>query len=242
MQPRDRERLRRMLRANQRRGWLPGVSQDHPGRFETGPGAPLTTESLVARFGTELEALAGQVHHAGDADEVAGRVLGLLAQHGVSEVLAWSDEALEVPGLGPALRATGISTIQPSLSTDPVRRARDLSDLDPVLVGLSGAQAGLAETGSIVVASGPGRSRLVSLLPPIHVTVLRANRIVSSLAELFETQPELAVQGSNLVVITGPSRTADIEMTLSRGVHGPREIHVIVWGAERCRSLASAGP
>ena len=96
-------------------------------------------------------------------------------------------------------------------------------------LGLTGADAGLAETGSVVLASGPGRSRLASLLVPVHVAVLHVDRLVNDVAVLLATRPDLVAAGSNLVAITGPSRTADIEHTLSRGVHGPGEVHVILY-------------
>jgi L-lactate utilization protein LutC len=98
-------------------------------------------------------------------------------------------------------------------------------------VGLTGADAGLAETGSVVIASGPGRSRMASLLVPVHVAVLRVDRLVDSISTLLATRGDLVAAGSNLVAITGPSRTADIEHTLSRGVHGPGEVHVILFEA-----------
>jgi L-lactate dehydrogenase complex protein LldG len=102
--------------------------------------------------------------------------------------------------------------------------------LTSVHVGLTGADAGLAETGSIVVASGPGKSRLASLLPPVHVAILARDRLTASLAALIRERPYLATSGANFVCITGPSRTADIEHTLTRGVHGPKEVHVVIVG------------
>jgi L-lactate dehydrogenase complex protein LldG len=71
-------------------------------------------------------------------------------------------------------------------------------------------------------------ARLISLLPPVHIAVVTADRMLSGLDELLETLPLPAEQSSSMVLITGPSRTADIEQTLVRGVHGPGEIHVVV--------------
>ena len=65
---------------------------------------------------------------------------------------------------------------------------------------------------------------------PVHIAVVDRSRMMRSLPDLLLSRPELATAGSNLVCITGPSRTADIEHTLSRGVHGPREVHVILVG------------
>jgi L-lactate dehydrogenase complex protein LldG len=69
---------------------------------------------------------------------------------------------------------------------------------------------------------------MVSLLPPAHIAVVPASRILTGLDELYRTLPKPADVTSSMVLITGPSRTADIEQILVRGVHGPGEIHVVV--------------
>ena len=71
-------------------------------------------------------------------------------------------------------------------------------------------------------------ARLISLLPPVHVGIVERGRILSGLDELFGLLPQPAEQSSSMVLITGPSRTADIEQILVRGVHGPGEIHVVI--------------
>jgi L-lactate dehydrogenase complex protein LldG len=96
-------------------------------------------------------------------------------------------------------------------------------------VGVSRAAYGLADTGSIVLAAGPDEPRARSLLPPVHVTVLDAHRILPGLPELFrELGGELP---SALAIVTGPSRSADIEQKLVIGVHGPGEVHIVIRGA-----------
>jgi L-lactate dehydrogenase complex protein LldG len=70
--------------------------------------------------------------------------------------------------------------------------------------------------------------RLLSLLPPCHIAVIKESQIVASLDDVFRLLPLPGDVSSAMVVITGPSRTADIEMRLVRGVHGPGEIHVII--------------
>jgi L-lactate dehydrogenase complex protein LldG len=96
-------------------------------------------------------------------------------------------------------------------------------------VGVSRAVYGLADTGSVVLAAGPDEPRARSLLPPVHVTLLDANRILPGLPELFAAlDVELP---SALAIVTGPSRSADIEQRLVIGVHGPGEVHIVVVAA-----------
>ena len=97
-------------------------------------------------------------------------------------------------------------------------------------VGITSADYALANTGTLVMIASPTESRLVSLLPPMHIAVVPASRLLTSLDELFTVVPDPARITSSLVFITGPSRTADIEQILVRGVHGPGEIHVVIVG------------
>jgi len=94
--------------------------------------------------------------------------------------------------------------------------------------GVSSADFALADTGSLVFLSESRKSRLISLLPPRHIAVISREKIVSGLDELFTMVPEPAAHSSSMVIVTGPSRTADIEMRLVRGVHGPGDIHVMI--------------
>jgi L-lactate dehydrogenase complex protein LldG len=95
-------------------------------------------------------------------------------------------------------------------------------------IGITGAEYGLADTGALVVTATREESRLASLLPAVHAAVLPAGRILSSLDELFTVLPDPSAISASLVLIGGPSKTADIEQILTLGVHGPREIHLVV--------------
>jgi L-lactate dehydrogenase complex protein LldG len=94
--------------------------------------------------------------------------------------------------------------------------------------GITSADYALADTGTLVMLAGPQEARLVSLLPPAHIAVVPRNRILTGLDELFSVLPRPAEQTSSMVLITGPSRTADIEQILVRGVHGPGRITVVI--------------
>ena len=94
--------------------------------------------------------------------------------------------------------------------------------------GITSADYALADTGTFVMISSLHEARLVSLLPPAHIAVIPANKILPNLDELFARVPRPAEQTSSMVLITGPSRTADIEQILVRGVHGPGEIYAVI--------------
>ncbi len=95
-------------------------------------------------------------------------------------------------------------------------------------IGITAADYALADTGTLVMLASSGEPRLLSLLPPMHVAVLARERLLTGLDELFTLLPVPSAATSSLVFITGPSRTADIEQILVRGVHGPGEIHVVL--------------
>ena len=97
-------------------------------------------------------------------------------------------------------------------------------------VGITGVEAVIAETGTLVLATRPDQPRAASLLPPVHVAVAERSQILPDLFDLFDPKAwrEPAGMPSCLALITGPSKTGDIELRLVIGVHGPGEIHVVL--------------
>ena len=207
----------------------PGARLDHPG---APPPLDRATdrEGMIASFTRELEKLMGTVHRVADDGQAKARVFELLEARGVGRVLAWDDQWLRPAGIGHALRTAGIATESCWLPSDGPDRSARLKALDDVVVGLTGANGALADTGSLVVVSAPGRGRIASLLPPTHIAVIGAEQLSPTLAAFLSANPAVADVGSNVVAITGPSRTGDIEGTLVLGVHGPGDLHVIVIG------------
>lgn len=106
-------------------------------------------------------------------------------------------------------------------------RAR-CADVD---LGLTSAEYAFAETGSLVLVSGSDKARMTTLLPPTHIVLLPESRILPSIFEWVEKRPEEFP--ANLVLVSGPSKTADIEQTLIVGVHGPKRLMVIIYRDER---------
>jgi L-lactate dehydrogenase complex protein LldG len=209
---------------------LPEASAEHPGSFK---GYTYQADALVAHmvesFTRELQALSGHVYVVADVENVTPTVLAILEQHQAKRIMTWADASLGLPWLLQALAQAGISFADSHIPTVAQERGPKMAELDGVLVGLTGAQGGLADTGTLAVISGPGQARLASLLPPVHIALLSQNKLFPSLPAFLAAHPHATQVGSNLVFITGPSRTADIELTLTMGVHGPKEIHVIIF-------------
>lgn len=107
----------------------------------------------------------------------------------------------------------------------------DKHDIFGFDVGVSTAQAGIAETGTLVLDSACERHRLVSLVPPVHIAIVNASAIVETLGDALALLQKKEISPA-ITFITGPSRTADIELTLAIGVHGPQELYVIVDGSK----------
>jgi L-lactate dehydrogenase complex protein LldG len=168
----------------------------------------------LERFSQELTNLGGEVTCCAPA-ELADSLLAFLQANQVRQLLAWQAPYLP-PGILEALVQAGIKVMH---QPDPQAQA-----------GLTGALAGLAETGSLVLPCGPGRPATASLLPEIHLVILRCEDILPNLegllADTHAGKLQALLDASSVAVISGPSRTADIEMTLTIGVHGPRRVHV----------------
>jgi L-lactate dehydrogenase complex protein LldG len=169
----------------------------------------------ISRFTHAQEALGGRVYSA----------RGPAAVHAITCDIVGQREAV-ISG-DPFLRECGIGGGGIFASAAEIRAAAEHA-----AVGITGAAYGLAETGSLVMFASDTESRLISLLPPVHVAIFQVSRLLVNLDELLSRLPDPAGLTSAMVIITGPSRTADIEQILVRGVHGPGEVHVILADTE----------
>jgi L-lactate dehydrogenase complex protein LldG len=217
------------IKQNLQHAFVPEATPEHPGSFQGysfNPNAPADEPAL--QFKQELEALAGHVHLLADIEETVQKILEILQRHQTTQLIAWSDPDLGLPGLHAALTEAGVTVTPGALPADGAGRKSQLAAIDDIKVGLTGAHGGLADTGAVALISGPGRGRLTSLLPPVHIALLPKSKLYPSLPAFLAANPTATELGSNLVFIAGPSRSGDIELTLSMGVHGPGEVHVIV--------------
>jgi L-lactate dehydrogenase complex protein LldG len=169
-------------------------------------------EARIASMITRLEALAARCFTADDPREAVASLI-----EGKTAVASNSS----------FLRDAGISSL-PGVRTgitdrEELRRVCAVAD-----AGITSADYALADTGTLVMLASPQEARLVSLLPPSHIAVVPRERILTGLDELMTLLPKPAEQTSSMVLITGPSRTADIEQILVRGVHGPGQLAVVI--------------
>jgi L-lactate dehydrogenase complex protein LldG len=198
------------------------------------PHGPFVASDLapIDQFAEELEKLQGHIHRCATAADALAKLRDLLVAHDATSALHWDPAELPIPGVEQTLRELGIASAEGMLVGAADRQAR-VQALDEVPICISGADAAIAESGSIVVVSGPGRGRAASLLAPVHIAILPADRIARTLPDAFDLLyarfgRDLIQRRSNVTIISGPSRSADIEQTLTLGVHGPKEVHVVV--------------
>jgi L-lactate dehydrogenase complex protein LldG len=102
---------------------------------------------------------------------------------------------------------------------------KDLFQIDAAITSTAG---GIAESGALILRPDQKEPRLMSLVPPIHIAVLEAENIFNTLGEAIQKQNWAAKMPTNIVLVSGPSKTADIELTLAFGVHGPKELLVFI--------------
>ncbi len=159
--------------------------------------------------------LAGKVYRADSAEDARKYIAAL-----VSGCVAVASNAQVLRDCG----ITALPEVRSGFGSEAELRAACAS----ADVGITGANYALADTGTLVLFSSRDEARMVSLLPPVHAAVVARDRILTGLDELLTVVPHPAEVSSSMVLITGPSRTADIEQILVRGVHGPGEIHIVV--------------
>jgi L-lactate dehydrogenase complex protein LldG len=179
-----------------------------------------------AWMAAEVDAVGGQAHLVENMSAAREVLENILAELDPQLALCWQHPLLDELRLEELLATRKIEQLKHAglsqLSPEECRRQMLAAD-----IGISSVEYAVAETGTLVVCSKPGRERLASLAPPVHVAIVSASQILPDLFDLFD---RLGVDGlpSNLALITGPSKTGDIELQLTTGVHGPGTWHVII--------------
>jgi L-lactate utilization protein LutC len=172
----------------------------------------------VRRFELELTAVHGTFHSA-TRSEAAGVLERILAGYEAPTVVSTREP--EVPsGVPEAVEGAGGELLWwPEAGREGCERAT---------VGVTGAQWAVAETGSVLISSAPPGGRAPSLLTKAHIAFVSRSKLLATVADLFQRIAEMSTLPSNLVVVTGPSKSADIENQLVQGVHAPGDMHVVL--------------
>jgi len=179
-------------------------------------------DALRARFLVELAGLDAEATAAGSAGEAAESIAGDLRAAGAERIAVQSSPGLE--GIGEALATAGLTVVRLN-DKNPDERRGLLAEVDAVI---SAADHALAATGTLVFTPDTLPDRLAAGLTPWHIAVVPSSRLVRDLSALFEASPD--VTRRSLLLVTGPSRTADIEKQIVLGAHGPKRLTVVVVG------------
>lgn len=201
----------------------------HLQAHEHGQYVPSDRQEALARFEREVVMAGGHYHSIESAAALAELLESLIERHACRRAIAWRHPALERLGVRHVLDARGVAWLDAegvqSLPPAEQRAAWLAAEL-----GITAADYAIAETGSVVVASAPGQERMVSLLPKVHLALVDPECLLADLFDLFARLQAQAPDRlpSNVTLITGPSKTGDLELRLVTGVHGPQAWHVAV--------------
>jgi L-lactate dehydrogenase complex protein LldG len=163
---------------------------------------------------TEIDKLAGQTRKI-TTDSIDASLAELVRAGQIASATCWRTPWLQKLGIESRLSSLGMEILSPNETKEALARC----DL-----GVTEVDFALPETGTLALISAPDRPRAVSLLPRVHLALLKRDVLRPDMHQLFAE----AKLEPYLIFITGPSRTADIELTVTLGVHGPRELHVWV--------------
>ena len=174
----------------------------------------------------ELTALSARFHKAATPEEARDIIHGILEEHDVKKAVLWEHDLLDSLKVTDLIENAGVQMvpIDPGVADFPQQTAT-------AELGITAADAVLVDSGTIVVKAVKGEERSTSLLPPVHLAVITKNQRLQSVMDLPPLLRTFKDENQNLPsafhLISGPSRTADIEFTLVLGAHGPKVLHVL---------------
>lgn len=183
-----------------------------------------STREKLDLFQNRIESVHGEVHRTTEAEWV-GLLAGLLQSRGAQTLLISRESHI-----GTTLKdaVTSRDDLPELLIYDEAIEHWQPELFNRVDVGITSTRGGIAETGSLILWPSADEPRLMSLVPPIHVAVLYASELYSTFHQAMLAQRWHESMPTNALLVSGPSKTADIEQTLAYGVHGPKELIVLV--------------
>jgi L-lactate dehydrogenase complex protein LldG len=175
----------------------------------------MSAPAIITEFVARARAASAEVHHVENIEDALAWVAEMRVGRGPVAAAGWTEETL--------------SELSARLGAEGLMRGRLRQHADAIGVGFTPASWGVAETGTVVIDSVDIRVRLASMLPEVHVVLLPESRVVARMTDLTQAiGAALSDAPGYLAMITGPSRTADVERVLTIGVHGPRQLHILL--------------
>ncbi len=181
-------------------------------------------DELLQHFMVNAEKLTIKCELVTDKNEVKKKISAWLAEIKAQSVMCWDLPELEQVSVLDACHELGLNIALWNHQADRQKMIRQCAQVD---VGITWADYAIANTGSLAILSNPIQSRAVSLLPAIHIAIFQRKNILPHMGDIF-AKLDYANLPSSLTFITGPSRTSDIEMDLTLGVHGPRQVFILI--------------
>jgi L-lactate dehydrogenase complex protein LldG len=200
---------------------VPSLAPYHASAYGRGmPGHAIDPAELIGPFEQAARGWRAEVLHATPSNW-PGAVRAALDARGLQHIAIGAASPLQ-PGLDAALAGLAVRRY-----TDTIEAWKH-ELFEQIQAGVTACAAGIADTGTLVLRPGPGEPRTLSLVPPLHIAVLRASTLQASLpAAMAVLQPQ-ADMPTNLLLVTGPSKTADIQQVLAFGAHGPKELVIVL--------------
>jgi L-lactate utilization protein LutC len=182
---------------------------------------------LATSFARELEAVGGVFLGMVTPDRLASRIVTVASELRAKTVAIGQSLSADMGAIGEALERAD-HTIVRTVPVADVERAAMRARVANADLGIAEADFAIASTGTLAVVSTDSRPSSLTLLPPASLVIVQIDRVMATLAEILTEMGPQRVAAHRLTLITGPSRTADIEKRIVLGVHGPKSLHVIV--------------
>lgn len=190
---------------------------------------PDITESekgiLVDQFIEELAKVSGNAKIVESEDAIKDSIIALVQECGLSSFAIWESDLLQKLHICDVLQIKGLKLAHPNKKEEMAEAG----------IGITEADFAIADTGTIVLIANEKKPRTVSLVPPVHIAIVKSSLILSNINDLFNKLVNSIIRKNSIegitsciTFITGPSRTADIELNLTLGVHGPKELFVLI--------------
>ena len=182
---------------------------------------------LASTFARELEEVGGKFLGIVTPVELTNRIVSLATEIGAKTVALGQGVALDMDAIGEALERADFRIVR-TVPVADTERATMRTRVANAELGIAEADFAIASTGTLAVVSTANRPSSLTLLPPASLVIVQIDRVMANLAAVLAEMGPAGVAANRLTLITGPSRTADIEKRIVLGVHGPKSLHVIV--------------